>query len=102
MPAPFSISVAPTFRAIASTPESGAEQLRRADRRFAALRGAAARAASPAALAVRVGHRQHHLDQRDAVGVAVVDAHDDRAAAVVVLDEVELPQRASRDRAAST
>ena len=42
----------------------------------------------------RVRHRQHDADQRDAVRVAMVDAHDDRAAAVVVVDEEELPHRA--------
>ena len=42
----------------------------------------------------RVRHRQHDAHQRDAVGVAVVDAHDERAAAVVVVDQVELPHRA--------
>ena len=46
-------------------------------------------------------HRQHHLDQRDAVGVAVVDAHHQGAAAVVVVDQVELPERLGRSRAAS-
>jgi hypothetical protein len=36
---------------------------------------------------------EHDLDQRDAVGVAVVDAGDDRARAAD-LDHVELPERA--------
>ena len=40
-----------------------------------------------------VRHRKEDLHERDAVGVAMVDADDDRAAAVVVLDDVELPQR---------
>ena len=40
-----------------------------------------------------VGQRQQHLHQRDAVGVAVVDARDQRRATVVALDQVELPQR---------
>ena len=40
--------------------------------------------------------RHHHRDQRDAVADAVVDAHDQRAAAFVVLDQVELPQRVRR------
>ena len=44
-------------------------------------------------LAVGIGHRQQNLDQRDAVGVTVVDPQDDRAAAFVVADQVELPQR---------
>ena len=40
-----------------------------------------------------VGERQQHLHQRDAVGIAVVDARDQRRTAVVALDQVELPQR---------
>jgi hypothetical protein len=40
-----------------------------------------------------VGKRLHDADQRDAVGDAVVDAHDHRRAAEVVVDELELPQR---------
>ena len=48
------------------------------------------------AVRCHVGHRQQHLDERDAVGVAVVNANDDRAAAVVALDQVELPERPGR------
>jgi hypothetical protein len=39
------------------------------------------------------GHRQQHADQRDAVGDTVVDANDQRGAALVVLHHVHLPQR---------
>ena len=41
-------------------------------------------------------HRQQHADQRDAVGDAVMDADDHRLAAVVVVDQLELPQRPRR------
>jgi hypothetical protein len=47
-----------------------------------------------------VGDGQHHGDQRDAVGDAVVDAADQHAAAVEVLDQLHMPQRVARDRAA--
>src|SRR3546814_428563 len=40
-----------------------------------------------------VGQRQQDLYQRDAVGVAVVQARDERRAALVALDQVELPER---------
>ena len=44
-----------------------------------------------------VGDRQHHRDQRDAVGDAVVDARDQRAVlAVEFFDQMELPQRPRR------
>ena len=43
-----------------------------------------------------VGHRKHHAHERNAVGVAVMDPRDQRAAAVVVLDEMELPHRPCR------
>ena len=43
-----------------------------------------------------VGHRQQHLDERDAVGVAVVDAHDHRAAPRRSCRRVVLPHRPRR------
>ena len=43
-----------------------------------------------------VGHRQQYLHERDSVGIAVMDAHDHRAAAAVILDHVELPARPRR------
>ena len=61
---------------------------------------AAVASASPCArrsrarrVAAAVGDRHHHRDQRDAVADAVVDARDQRAAALVALDQVELPER---------
>ena len=40
------------------------------------------------------------LDQRDAVGVAVMDARDERAAAVVIVDEMKLPRARRIERRA--
>jgi hypothetical protein len=61
---------------------------------------AAERAAAPpgaahggGALRRVVGHPEQHPHQRDAVGDAVVDPGHHRAAAAVVLDVLELPQR---------
>ena len=51
---------------------------------------------APRRIDAAIGDRHHHRDQRDAVADAVVDAHDQRAAALVVLDQVELPQRMRR------
>ena len=41
-----------------------------------------------------VGERQHHARERDAVGDAVMDADEDRAAGAEVVDQIDLPQRA--------
>jgi hypothetical protein len=52
--------------------------------------------------AIGVGQRQHHLDQRDTIGVAMMDAHDQCAAAVEAFDQVKPPQRpAGIERCAS-
>ena len=46
-----------------------------------------------AGLAGGVGERQEHLHQGDAVGIAVVDARNQRRATVIFLDQMELPER---------
>src|SRR5262249_452830 len=43
--------------------------------------------------AVSIRHRQRYLDESNSVGVAVMDAHDQRTATVEALDQMELPQR---------
>ncbi len=45
------------------------------------------------------GQRHQDADQSNAVGDAVVDADNQRLAAVVVVDQMDLPQRLVRDRA---
>ena len=44
----------------------------------------------------RIRHREHDAHQRDAIGVAMVNAQDERAATLVVIDQVELPRRVRR------
>ncbi len=96
--APFSISVAPDL----------AHHLHHAGDRLQQLRERIVGSLAPIARvrgekrhrrrAVRrgVGHRHHHPHERDAVRVAVMDAHDQRAAAREILDQVKLPQRPRR------
>ena len=79
------------------TPDSGASSCASASSaRRARLRGCGANGIAGGPFGARVRHRQHDAHQRDAVGIAMVDAHDERAAAVVVVDEVELPHRTRR------
>ena len=47
----------------------------------------------PYAPVATIGHRKHHAHKRHAIGNGVMDPKDDRSAALVILDNVQLPQR---------
>ena len=41
----------------------------------------------------RVSQRQHYLDEGESIGITVMDTRGEHAAALIILDEMKLPQR---------
>ena len=93
---PFSTSVAPTLRAMLMTPDNGASSCPSGSSGSSRLCGCGLERHGRRTVRGRIGHRQHDAHQRNTIGVAMVNAHDERAAALVAVDQVELPPRTRR------
>jgi hypothetical protein len=91
--APLSISADPALRASFITPAKGRVNAANGSSEstsFPFRAGWNGMAGGP--VRCRVGHRHQHAHERDTVGIAVMDACDQRAAPCKMLDQMELPQ----------